>query len=93
MTMPIVKGHRSGPPYSEQPPASVFDLGGEAKALAMVPVCRCEMRQQPAELRHQAEHCRRLALSLLDEPTIAALLAMAQEFDEKAEQLEPGNGS
>lgn len=39
-------------------------------------------------LRQQAEHCRRLALSLCDEPTIVALLEMAQEFEEKADRFE-----
>lgn len=39
-------------------------------------------------LRQQAEHCRRLALSVVDEPTIIALLKMAQEYEEKADRFE-----
>ena len=41
-----------------------------------------------ARLRQQAEHCRRLALGLSDERTINALLQMAQEYEEKAYQLD-----
>ena len=39
-------------------------------------------------LRQQAEHCRRLALGVNDEPTIITLVEMAREFDEKADQLQ-----
>lgn len=46
------------------------------------------MDEKVARLRHQAEHCRRLALSLCDERTIIALLEMAQEYEEKADQFE-----
>jgi len=46
------------------------------------------MDDKVARLRQQAEHCRRLALSLCDERTITALLEMAQEFEEKADQFE-----
>jgi hypothetical protein len=44
--------------------------------------------QKVYRLRQQAEHCRRLALSLCDEPTIVALLEMAQEYEEKADLFE-----
>ena len=46
------------------------------------------MDEKIARLRQQAEHCRRLALGIGDEPTITALLAMAQEYDETASQFE-----
>ena len=39
-------------------------------------------------LRHQAEHCRQLALGVNDDQTITALLAMAQEYDERANKVE-----
>jgi len=45
------------------------------------------VEQKVARLRQQAEHCRRLALGIGDEATIATLLAMAQEYDEKADQF------
>jgi len=38
-------------------------------------------------LRHQAEHCRQLALGVNDDQTITALLAMAQEYDERADKV------
>jgi hypothetical protein len=44
--------------------------------------------EKVARLRQQAEHCRRLALGISDERTITALLVMAQEYDEKADQLD-----
>ena len=39
-------------------------------------------------LRHQAEHCRQLALGVNDDQTITALLAMAQEYDERANKVD-----
>ena len=39
-------------------------------------------------LRHQADHCRELALGLNDDATITTLLAMALEYDEKADDIE-----
>jgi hypothetical protein len=45
------------------------------------------VEQKIARLRQQAEHCRRLALGIGDEETIATLLKMAQEYDEKADQF------
>ena len=50
------------------------------------------MDEKVARLRQQAEHCRRLALGIGDEPTISALLAMAQEYDEKADQFDRKRG-
>lgn len=44
--------------------------------------------QKIARLRHQSEHCRSLALGLNDDRAINALLKMAQEYDEAADQLE-----
>ena len=38
-------------------------------------------------LKHQAEHCRQLALGVNDDQTINALLAMAQEYDERANKV------
>lgn len=52
----------------------------EARSLSIVD-------EKLARLRDQAEHCRRLALALNDDRTISALLAMAQEYDEKADEL------
>ena len=46
------------------------------------------VEEKVARLRQQAEHCRRLALGLCDEPTIIALLQMAQEYEEKADHFE-----
>ena len=46
------------------------------------------MEQNVAHLRHQAELCRRLALGVNDDKTITDLLAIAQEYDEKAERFE-----
>ncbi|MCL6699821.1 hypothetical protein LZ496_13655 [Sphingomonas sp. NSE70-1] len=46
------------------------------------------MDERVARLRQQADHCRELALGLNDERTISTLLAMAQEYDEKAEEVE-----
>ena len=39
-------------------------------------------------LRHQAEHCRQLALGVNDDQTITALLVMAQEYDERANKVD-----
>jgi hypothetical protein len=39
-------------------------------------------------LRHEAEHCRRLALGVNDDKTITALLGMALEYDQKADRFE-----
>lgn len=44
--------------------------------------------EKPSWLRHQADHCRQLALGVNDDQTIAALLAMAQEYDERADKVE-----
>ncbi|HVJ70662.1 MAG TPA: hypothetical protein VM531_03985 [Sphingomicrobium sp.] len=41
-----------------------------------------------AWLKQQAEHCRQLALGVNDDQTITALLAMAQEYDERAHKAE-----
>ena len=41
-----------------------------------------------AMLRHQADHCRELALGLNDDATITTLLAMALEYDEKANEIQ-----
>ena len=49
---------------------------------------RLMVHEKIVRLRQQAEHCRRLALSLGDEPTIIALLEMAQEYEEKADRFE-----
>jgi hypothetical protein len=42
----------------------------------------------PLELRHQAEHCRRLADSQFDERTRTILRTMAKEFDLQARGME-----
>jgi hypothetical protein len=39
-------------------------------------------------LRHQAEHCRRLALGVNDDQTITALMGIALEYDQKADRFE-----
>lgn len=39
-------------------------------------------------LRHQAEHCRRLALGVNDDKAITALMALALEYDHKADWFE-----
>ena len=41
-----------------------------------------------ARLRQQSEHCRRMALGLNDYTAISALLKLAQEYDETADQME-----
>jgi hypothetical protein len=41
-----------------------------------------------SRLRHQAEHCRRLALDVNDDKTIRALLGMALEYERKADRFE-----
>ena len=41
-----------------------------------------------ARLRHQAEHCRRLALGICDDRMISALEAMALEYELQADQVE-----
>ena len=41
-----------------------------------------------ARLRHQAEHCRRLALAICDDRMISALEAMALEYELQADQVE-----
>lgn len=43
-----------------------------------------------ARLRHQAEHCRRLALGICDDRMISALEAMALEYELQADQVEGG---
>jgi hypothetical protein len=45
------------------------------------------MHEEVIRFRRQAEHCRRLALGVSDERTIAALLEMALEYDQKADWL------
>jgi hypothetical protein len=46
--------------------------------------------EEVAWLRHQAEHCRRLALGIYDERAISALQALALEYDDQADQMESG---
>ena len=41
-----------------------------------------------ARLRHQAEHCRRLALGICDDRMSSALEAMALQYELQADQLE-----
>jgi hypothetical protein len=54
----------------------------------LIPAGPFIVAEKVARLRHQAEHCRRLALSLYDERMITALEAMALEYDLKAIQFE-----
>ena len=46
------------------------------------------IEEKVARLRRQSEHCRSLALGVNDDRTIAILLAMALEYDEKADGFE-----
>ena len=48
----------------------------------------CRMDDRAREVRRQAEHCRMLASSTLDERMRAMLLSMAEEFEGKAEEIE-----
>ncbi len=43
--------------------------------------------ERVTRLRHEAEHCRRLALGVNDEQTITVLLEMALEYDVKADRF------
>ena len=45
------------------------------------------MDDKATELRHHADHCRRLACEISDERTRTILRAMATEFDEQAAQM------
>jgi hypothetical protein len=44
----------------------------------------------PQQLRQQAEHCRDLAQSLVDERVRLILTGMAADYDQQASDLEPG---
>lgn len=48
--------------------------------------------ERAAELREQAERCRRLTSSVLDRRTFDALRAMADECEAEAERLARENG-
>jgi hypothetical protein len=43
----------------------------------------------PQQLRQQAEHCRDLAQSLVDERVRLILTGMAADYDQQASDLEP----
>lgn len=45
------------------------------------------MDHRATELRHHADHCRRLARDINDERTRVILRTMATEFDEQADQV------
>ena len=46
------------------------------------------INERVTHLRHQAEHCRRLALGVDDDKAITAILGMALEYDQKADRFE-----
>ena len=79
------------PPRSDRPrlASSIWERSrGRWHCSAQIFLVVGMVEERVARLRQQAEHCRRLALSLCDEPTIIALLEMAQEYEEKADRFE-----
>lgn len=88
----MIGGSESLPPCTPTVPAGVLGYD-RSRALAkegtaLISAGPYVAAEKVARLRHQAEHCRRLALGLFDERMISALEAMALEYDLKAMQFE-----
>lgn len=88
----MIVGSESLPPCTPAVPAGVLGYrpveGAGKGGTALIAAGPYVAAEKVARLRHQAEHCRRLALGLFDERMISALEAMALEYDLKAMQFE-----
>jgi hypothetical protein len=69
-------------------PTPLFGATGESVGAENMLADVTDVRQA-AELRSQARRCRRLAGDVGNRQTADALFAMANEYDAKAEELEP----
>jgi PAS domain-containing protein len=68
-------------------PTPLFDAHGALAGAVNMLIDVTEYRQL-AELRSEADRCRRLARGLMDEATIQTLNRMAEEYDAKVQDLE-----
>jgi PAS domain-containing protein len=67
-------------------PTPLFDEDGDLAGAINMLIDVTDARRAD-ELRTQAARCRRLANSVLDRQTLAALSGMAREYDDEAERL------
>jgi hypothetical protein len=63
---------------------------GQSEPLDRLPP-ETTQRENPESLREQAAHCRRLASSISDTRTVAALKELAVEYDGQAARLKQAN--